>query len=260
MKDFWESQALKYKNDTKAVNFDPLSEELELHSLEQLITDDAEENICDIGCGNGRTLLELAHKKRNHRFHGLDFSEEMIAVAEEQKRIRNISNVNFHVADAISANVKMMFNFNFDKVISKRLLINIKGKDKYSAIENIHDLLKNNGIYIMVECFKEPLEKINKIREALNVEAIKIKPFNEYLNYDFLDEISDLFEIVKKVDFGSLYYFTSRIYNACLSQGEPDYYAPINRLAAEITKMGIKVIEDHSPEVIFILRKRKGSL
>lgn len=192
-KDFWTNQAKEYKFDVKAVNFDPLEEELEFYFLENLIDD--KELIFDLGCGNGRTLLELAKKKLNSTFVGIDFVEEMIAIAQEQKKFIDVSNVDFYVADASSEKIRKMFDFKFDKVITKTLLINLKGENKFKAIENIHSVLKEKGIYIMIECFIEPLNRINGIRKSLNLEEIKVKPFNEYLHHEFLEEINDLFII-----------------------------------------------------------------
>lgn len=255
MKDFWKKQAEQYKNDVKAVNFDPLAEELELCFLERIIKNSG--NICDMGCGNGRLLLELGIKKDKATFYGIDFVKEMIEVAEEQKKNQNISNVNFFVADAASNSVKEMFGCKFDVVITKRLLINLKNGKKFEAIKNIYDLLKPKGMYIMVECFREPLAKINKIRRSLNIENIEIKSFNEYLEFNFLEKIGDLFVRKRAFDFNSLYYFTSRIYNAYLSQGQqPDYHAAINRLAVYLTREGFLDLKGYSPEMIFVFQKK----
>ena len=253
-REFWKEQALNYKSDVKTVNFDPLEEELELHYLQQVVKDG--ENVLDIGCGNGRTTIALALKNRKSVFYGVDFTEEMIAVAEEQKKLLNVTNINFYRTDATSKDIKKMFGFKFDRVISKRLLINIKGENKYNAIKNVHYLLKDRGFYIMIECFIEPLVKINEIRKALKLEEIKVKPFNEYLTLNFLDKIKESFEIKKKVDFESLYYFTSRIYNAYLFKENLDYLAPINKLAVIVEKMNIKTTRGYSPEILFVLRKR----
>ena len=255
MKEFWEKQAKDYKFDVKAVNFDPIEEELELFFLDSLI--ESEGKICDIGCGNGRTLLHLANSKPNSEFYGLDFIDDMITTAKEQKQLMGLKNIEFDVLDANDENVKKMFNFKFDQVISKRLLINIHGADnKNKVVKNIHSILKDNGRYIMIECFIEPLDKINEIRKSLDLSEIKVKHFNEYLTHDFLQEINDLFEIEQIIDFESLYYFTSRIYNAHLSKGEPDYYAPINQLAAKLTKTGVNAMTGYSPEMIYVLKKK----
>jgi ubiquinone/menaquinone biosynthesis C-methylase UbiE len=251
---FWESQAQKFKGDVKAVNFDPLEEELEIFFINQLIAE--QETICDIGCGNGRTLIDLALKKPKCIFYGLDFSEGMISVANEIKASLNISNITFYHLDAILDNLGNYIDIRFDKIITKRLLINLKGNDKLKAINNIHEMLRENGIYIMIECFLEPLEKINIIRQKLGLSEIKVKYFNEYLSYELLDEIKSMFMVKEIIDFESLYYFISRVFNAYISNGEPDYYAPINKLALKLTKMGIHNMTGYSPEIIILLQKR----
>lgn len=253
MRQFWESQAQKFKDDVKAVNFDPLEEELEIFFLDQLIGE--EETIGDFGCGNGRTLIDLALKKPKCNFYGFDFSEGMIAVANEKKVSLNISNITFYHFDAALDNLGNYIDIKFDKIITKRLLINLNGNDKLKAIKNINDMLKDNGTYMMVECFLEPLEKINIIRNKLDLSEIKVKYFNEYLSYKFLDEIKSIFIVKEIIDFESLYYFISRVFNAYVSDGEPDYYAPINKLALKLTKMGIHEMTGYSPEIIILLQK-----
>ena len=119
-------------------------------------------------------------------------------------------------------------------------------------------MLKDKGTYILIECFLEPLSRINSVRSSLGLEEIKVKHFNEYLSNDFITKNAARFFTVKdEVDFGSLYYFTSRVYNACLSKGKPDYFAEINKLAVEITKrnMNEKAIKGYSPEKMLILEK-----
>jgi len=254
VKSFWESQAAKFKNDVKAVNFDPLEEDLEFFYLGQLVKDG--ESVCDLGCGNGRTLLDLALKNPQCDFHGVDFAENMIKIANDTKISMGVQNINFYCLSAGSDDLEKILMRKFDKVISKRLLINLNSNDKLKAIENIHKILKDNGDYIMVECFMEPLERINIIRGKLELSEIKIKFFNEYLSEEFLTEISKIFVLNREIDFESLYYFISRVFNASLSQGEPDYFAPINKLALELTKMGINPIKGMSPEKILIFNKK----
>jgi ubiquinone/menaquinone biosynthesis C-methylase UbiE len=253
MKEFWESQAEKFKENINAVNFDPCQEELELDVLETLFADN--EKVCDLGCGNGRTLLHLSKKLKNNSFWGIDFAKGMIDIANSTKISEDIDNINFQQFDA-SQDIKQLFDFKFDKVLTKRLLINLKGEEKYRAIENIHSILKDNGTYIMVECFMEPLSKINDIRKLLSLPSIEVKFFNEYLNSDFFNAISNKFVIEQKIDFASLYYFMSRIFNARLTEGTPDYYSPMNKLAVELIKNGVNPIQGFSPEIIYILRKK----
>jgi len=253
MREFWENQALKYKEDVMAVNFDPLGEDLELFFLEKHFQDG--EKVCDIGCGNGRTILHLARQKKDTEFFGVDFAEGMIDIANSSKKAEGVDNVHFMRVDATD-DLKSIFDFKFDKVMTKRLLINIKGPEKFKAVENIGGMLKDRGIYIMTECFMEPLQRINEIRKQLSLDEITVKHFNEYLSADFLREINGSFEVEETIDFQSLYYFVSRVFNAALSEGNPDYHAPMNMLALDLIKKGINPIKGYSPEVMHILRKK----
>jgi len=253
MKPFWEEQAVQLKEDVRAVNFDPILDELENFFLEKLIGDN--DVVCDLGCGNGRATIYLAQKKPNCLFHGIDFASNMIMVANEQKKKLDVANVHFQQHDATADDLLSLLDIKFDKIISKRLLINLNAENKIKAVKNIHSMLKRNGELIMIECFTEPLSKINDIRSKLNLNEITIRFFNEYLSFDFFNKIKDLFCIEQKIDFGSLYYFISRIFNAALSEGTPDYFAPMNKLAAQLIKMGINPIEECSPEIMFVLKK-----
>jgi ubiquinone/menaquinone biosynthesis C-methylase UbiE len=255
VKDFWESQAETFKDDVKAVNFDPLEEELELFFLDQLVQDG--ESVCDLGCGNGRTLFDLALRKPKSDFHGVDFAENMIKIASDTKNSLGVENITFYHLSAGSDDLENTLMHKYDKIISKRLLINLNKNDKLTAVQNIYKMLKDDGNYIMVECFMEPLERINRIREKLGLSKIKTKFFNEYLSEEFIIEICNMFVLEREIDFESLYYFISRVFNASLSQGEPDYHAPINRLSLELTKMGVNPIRGLSPEKIIIFNKKR---
>lgn len=254
MKDFWETQAEKYKEDVMAVNFDPQEEELELYALDNLIKDN--ETILDLGCGNGRTIIRLAPKKPNSCFYGIDFAKGMIDIANKTKEELKQENVKFWHFDASSKGLpSFLNNKKYDKIITKRLLINLKGNKKYDAIDNIFTLLKKDGIYIMIECFKEPLIKINEIRKKLELDEITVKFFNEYLTHDIFNKINNKFFIYKKIDFESLYYFISRVFNAFLANGEPDYNSPINKLAVKLIQNGVNPVEGYSPEILYLLKK-----
>ncbi len=144
----------------------------------------------------------------------------------------------------------------FDAVYSKRMLINVKGAAKDNALRNIHALLAPGGRYYMMECFLEPLARINEIRESLGLAPIQVKSFNEYLDQPFLDKIREYFDIEDQVDYESLYYFISRVFNAALAEGEPDYHAPMNLLAVELTKRGFRPLVGYSPEMVYVLKKK----
>lgn len=251
--EFWEAQAQKYRNDVNAVNFDLNGEDLEMFQLHALLQNN--QIICDVGCGNGRTIFSMIERGNTSEFHGIDITKGMIDIAKQRQEEEKINNAFFYNLSATEKAVSEHFHSKFDTVFSKRLLINLSGNLKYSAIENIYNILKPNGTYIMIENFIEPLDAINALREDLSLETIKVHEFNEYLTKDFLSSIERYFQIEKVVDFQSLYYFTSRIFNAAISDGAPQYNAKINQIAVEISKKYPTLLGGFSPEVIYILKK-----
>lgn len=255
MKSFWQEQAIKYGADVKAVNFDLLEDKLEFQQLEKLII--PHNYIGDLGCGNGRATLYLAQKYPDKRFVGIDFISEMITTANEEKDRLKITNVEFHIGSFAKKNLNANFNLGFDFVFTKRLLINLKGDQKYTGVENIFSMLNPKGIYALIECFEEPLRKTNSVREHFGLPKIEVKFFNEYLKENFIDNVKKHGELLEVIDFESFYYFISRVFNAKLTEGStPDYFAPINLLAVDLISAGIAPdIKGYSPEKIYVFKK-----
>ena len=142
----------------------------------------------------------------------------------------------------------------FDIIITSRCLINLTSiQDQLKAIKNIHLALKPNGIYLMMENFIEPLQNLNNVRSRYNLEPIEIRWHNLYINQEqFLDQISNLFSVVKVDNFASTYYLISRTLNAILNlkDNKVDYNSTLNELAAKLPSLG-----DFSPEKLIVLKK-----
>lgn len=255
-KDFWDNQANQFGESINAVNFDTLSEDLELQTIRSLLNKN--DAICDLGCGNGRLLSFLRDNDMTGRLVGSDFTEGMITAANILKeRDPKYQDISFYHLDATQPHLSTTLGKNFDAVITKRLLINLESESaREKVLMNIHELLKPNGLYLMTECFEEPLRRTNEIREKLNLDAIKVHEFNRYLTNDFMNIVTRYFDVIKMVDFQSTYYFVSRVMNAYLSEGTPSYTAPINQLAVQLINEGYNLIEGYSPEVIYCLRKK----
>lgn len=253
MKEFWEQQAIEHGDAVAAVNFDPIQENLVTTLLEELVPDGLA--VADMGCGNGKALIELAGTRPKGTFAGYDFAENMVRVAEARRQSLGLTNVSFACADATEP-LPAGAAGRFDMVLAKRLLINVKGPHKRVALQNVADMLKPGGTYIMVECFDAPLQRINAIRVSLGLDPIIVRAFNEYVPDAFLDDVKELFSIERLIDRGSLYYFISRIFNAHLSDGKPKYDAPINQLAGRLVSDGVYPMTGYSPEVTYVLKKR----
>lgn len=255
-KEFWDKQANQFGESLNAVNFDTLSEDLELQTLRSLLNPN--DSVCDLGCGNGRLLSFLRDNGIAGKLVGSDFTEGMITTANKLKeRDPKYQNISFYHMDATQPDLRKTLGGNFDAVITKRLLINLETDSaREKVLQNISELLKPNGLYLMTECFEEPLCRVNKIRGKLNLDAIKVHEFNRYLTSDFMNVATQYFDVIKMVDFQSTYYFVSRVMNAYLSEGTPSYTAAINQLAVKLINEGYNLIEGYSPEVIYCLRKK----
>jgi len=249
IRDFWNSQAEKYGQDSWASTRDTLVKELEIRTLLQYCQDN--DRILDAGCGNGQTIVELAQKVKA-TFIGFDFSYSMIEVAKRRNLANLIGTVEFFVNDIDNPQIKWS---GFDKVITERCLINLPSREmQVAAILRIHDMLKSDGLFLMMEDTLQGLQKLNALRKEAGLYEIKTPWHNLYIDEDYiLDAIKNEFDLIEINNFSSTYYIGSRIFNAVQTpEGqEPDYLSKINRVAAKLPAIG-----DYGYLKLFVLRKK----
>jgi hypothetical protein len=71
------------------------------------------------------------------------------------------------------------------------------------------------------------------------------------------EALYDPFEEIEQIDYSSLYYFISRIFDAGLSEDELAYDAPINLLAARQVKGLVSTrSRGYAPELTYVLRRK----
>ncbi|MDA8100059.1 MAG: class I SAM-dependent methyltransferase [Nitrospiraceae bacterium] len=137
-------------------------------------------SILDLGCGNGYLLSVLTEQVDGCKFTGLEFTDELYQLAISRK----LKNTTIIKGDC---RTERMNGEQFDVIISERVLINLLSKDdKVKALDNIRSLLKDQGIYIMVESFDEPLSNLNKARKELLLDETKPAYHNEYFNEEIV--------------------------------------------------------------------------
>ena len=252
IKEFWQNQAILHGNLSTATSPDSIAFKMEIDTLIKNIPTGAK--ILDIGCGNGAKAKEII-KNINCQYFGIDYSNNMInqALSRFENELGGVQGVaQFRVGDILNLD-DICFD-EFDIIITSRCLINLTSiQDQLKAIKNIHLALKPNGIYLMMENFIEPLQNLNNVRSRYNLEPIEIRWHNLYINQEqFLDQISNLFSVVKIDNFASTYYLISRTLNAILNlkDNKVDYNSTLNELAAKLPSIG-----DFSPEKLIVLKK-----
>lgn len=247
--EYWNEQAKKYGDNQLATMPDLISAELEI--IEMLKYLEEGKNILDIGCGNGFKDFEYCRKKKVN-IKGVDYSQEMIKIAKEtlNKATGLIGELSFDSGNILKLDEKKQY----DIVITDRCLINLENTEQQiEGIDNIYDILKENGLFLMMECTKQGLKKINEAREKIGLEEIKERWHNYYLDEDtILNHVKTKFKSVEINNFNSTYFLISRTINALVvKEGQQiDYNSDINKFAAQLPHLG-----DYAPLKLFIMRK-----
>jgi len=98
--------------------------------------------ILDIGCGTGRHAAELT--KHGFTVHGIDRSEQMIAVAKASHREN--SSLSFSVDDAVSFEAEK----EFDAVVSLFHVMSYlnANQELFQCFQHVYKALKTNGVFL----------------------------------------------------------------------------------------------------------------
>lgn len=253
VKKFWDEQAQKHKDDLTATTPDKVYKELEMRNLLKYLPDEG--FVMDIGCGNGYSTLRFAEEEPGLKLLGVDYSEGMIEYANVNlSKAPQISRrVQFKVADVktLSKNIPELF----DAIITERCLINLSSfEQQKQAIKEIHNKLRDGGIFIMCENTIQGMEKMNSLRKAVDLYEVPIRWHNLYFDENELHPfLETLFKIEIIDPFASTYYIASRVFNAKLTPlgQEPSFDSEINKLSLKLPNIG-----DFCPVRIYVLKKK----
>lgn len=244
---YWEERAKQNYNKNTATTDDIHLRDLEIYTLIDTIHQIKSENInqvLDIGCGDGRSTLDIAAQFPDCNFIGIDFSATMVKIAKKNLELRNElrNRVNFIVGDVTKLN-EVIYAKKFDIIISDRCLINLESSVvQYKAISAISNHLTTNGYFVAIENFVEGHNTMNNARKVMGLPEIPMRWHNRYfIENEFISNSKNYFREIEIKDFSSSYYFATRIiYSAmCHMQGEiPDYHHEIHQLATKLPWTG----------------------
>ena len=257
IKQYWEERAnlLKDKNSTTD---DIWLRELEIQHISKTLSKinlPENGNVLDIGCGDGFSTISIAKKFPDIFFHGMDFSQNMITMANSRLERSGIKNMDFQVGDVLELDQK--FSKEFDAVITDRCLINLESLQlQKKAFSKIAKIIKNGGYYIGIENFMDGQNEMNKIRIGMDLPEIPIRWHNLFFSEnDFIEITKENFKIVSVDNFSSSYYFATRIIYSkmCQMNGiDPDYNHEIHQLAINLPYFG-----NFSPIKCVVLQKKE---
>ena len=102
--------------------------------------------ILDLGCGNGNFALELAQQNFQGSYTGIDFSEDLVQIAQDQ----NNPHFSFSTGDLTSDNWDDgLVSNSYDFILSFATMHHLPGKSsRLNFLNKVHALLKPNGQFI----------------------------------------------------------------------------------------------------------------
>jgi len=171
IKEFWAQRAKAHKTDSTATLGEVALRKLEIKALMRHLKSGMK--VLDVGCGNGFSTVEFARKFESE-FIGVDYSEEMIKYALENKKNnkgRLQGKVSFKVGNVLGLTFD---DESFDYVITERCLQNLPEWElQKKAIAEILRVLRPGGTFLMLECSKTGLQQLQKLRRRFLKPAIE---------------------------------------------------------------------------------------
>lgn len=261
IKQYWGDRARTTDRDSvQATTFDVFLREHEISTLRERLTAASVppgSTVVDLGCGDGHATVSLAAAFPALRFVGIDWSEEMLALAEHrlsaQPGLR--STVSFRVGDMRDLASSLQAE-RYQVFLTMRSLINLTtSEQQYDTIAQIAEHLVPGGYYFCIENFIQGQDSFNRLRVAVGLPEIPVRWHNHFFDEErFLAEIRRSFDSVVIENFLSSYYLATRvIYSAgCHLMGEePDYFHPIHRIAGRLPAIG-----DYCPIKLVTMRRK----
>jgi len=233
IKNFWESQAVKYRDSHEASWGDTFAIDLEIETIAKHIKQG--NTVLDVGCSNGHATLAMLQKNPK-KVYGVDYAENMITYANENKaKLNNPSNVFFDVGDIKQLDFE---NDSFDVVYTTRVLINLPSwEEQITGIEECIRVTRQGGTVIFSEGFWEPLVLLNSLRALKQLPPLVEHDFNRYLKKSRLETLLREKNLKYSVEeFSSVYYLGSRFLRELVTNPAdyPGYSNPINKIFYEI--------------------------
>lgn len=155
------------------------------------------DNILDLCCGTGDWTIMLAKRYPHARVIGMDFSQEMLKIAQQKVSNSEATNINLEIGDAMNLRYP---DKSFDVVTIGFGLRNVPDADK--VLQEIYRVLKPGGQLICLEAFKveTPVIKVgwqlyfNRLMPLMGKVFAKSQP-----EYQYLDDSVNKFVSIKRL-------------------------------------------------------------
>ena len=252
IKDHWKNCAKTFGTDLRATTKAGTAKQIEIYALIKNInsiksTLPIGSKILEVGCGNGHNLLSLYESYPEYKYEGIDFIQEMIDSAEQNKRDYGVpdESMRFKVGNVLDLKYK---SNSFDLIFTVRCLINLNSDQlQLAAIRNISSKIKQGGHLLMLENSQNSYDKQNKLRHLVGLEKRIPAEFNHFFNEDRMNrELSKLgLKETRNENLTHLHDLVLYILVPMINGGNIDYKHPIVEAA---TRLSIAISEsDNDP-------------
>lgn len=235
IRDHWDSLAKKHGLDLKSTTKTPTIKQLEISALARAIrkTIAAEQTrrILEVGCGNGHNIFALSRIFPSCYFQGLDYSEEMIKMANIIKNDSLSKNVDFNIADVLELSKSSQIENHYDLVFTDRLLINLNSwQIQQKGLIQLLSRVKNGGYLLIIENFTEAYGNQNYLRRLIGLQSRIPDSYNKFIDEAKLerfacDELG--LKLVSVENFGSMHDLLLYVLLPHVNSGEVIYNHPL---------------------------------
>lgn len=199
--------------------------------------------LLELGCGNGMLLQELRHHFPAAQMEGLDYSPDMVELANQ----RNIEGCRVVEGDVRALPQE---SGSVDVVITERCVINVLEEEgQLQAFREIHRVLKPGGVYVCVEAFTDGLENLNRAKTELGMEPNSAPYHNLWIEKSsWRAGLQGLFEEVPADEraaagippenFLSSHFFISRVLYPAVTKAEITYNSEFVQFFSFLPPMG----------------------
>ncbi|MCQ4923612.1 class I SAM-dependent methyltransferase [Tissierella carlieri] len=125
-----------------------------------------DDEICEVGCGEGRDALYLA--EQGYKITGVDISEEAIKKCEELSKERRV-NVNWIVSDALQLNEKLKKHYDWIYSVGTLHML-VEDEDRKRFLNTINSLLNPKGKLLLISMGDGEIERKTEIETAFDLQ------------------------------------------------------------------------------------------
>ena len=109
------------------------------------------QKVLDVGCGTGTLLIDLKKTHPQGQFYGIDADDKILSIARKKAKE---ADVKINVSSAFAQHLPFQKN-SFDIIYSSLVFHHLPSLVKKAALQEIHRVLKQDGIFILID-FGQP--------------------------------------------------------------------------------------------------------